>query len=972
MHERTKANMRESSSQVEVILENLTEGFFVVDREWRYTYVNRRALLRIQGAKSETLTREDLLGKSVWEVLPGQVGSVFYQKFHKAIREQKTVRFEAYLSPTKEWCEVHAKPSKEGLAVCLYDVTGRKRAEERFRATFEQAAVGIAHVSVDGRLLRVNGKLCETLGYTREELMNLNVGDVSYPEDHAADLEQVGRVLAGEKEAYAMEKRYVRKDGSPVWTNLSVSLVRNHCGEPEYFIGAIEDITERKRAEEALRKSEAHTRAIVETAMDAIITITGFGLIQSFNGTAERIFGYSAEETVGRDIRMLMPERFKAAHQAGFRRYLKTREARVVGKSPVELIGRRKDGVEFPLEFSLGEMREAGDVLFTGIIRDITERKRTEKALRKSEERFRAQYMGIPVPTFSWRKVGEDFELADYNDAADRLTQGKIGDLMGLKASEWYSDDPWIMETLSRCYNEGITIHQERSWRLSTTGEDKHLAVTLAYVPPDLVMAHVEDITERKRAEEAIKESHTLLRSIIDEAPDPIFLKDTNCRILLANSATAEALGCSVEKILGKDNTDLMPPETARRTMEVDRRVMETGESQTGEEIMTVRGVDRTYSFNKAPYRDHRGEVVGVIGIGRDITERKQAEAALRQTKERFHSLVQYSSNITTILAADGTGRYQSPAIEWILGYEPEELIGKNVFDFVHPEERDHVLDKFTHLLNNPETHPLVQFRFRHKDGSWRYLEAIGSNLLQDPGVAGVVFNSRDITERKKLEENQQRFFANAAHQLKTPLTTIVGATELLVIQQGLGTPKKIQLLDHIFSEALRMQRLSDNLLRLARIGHDRQDPELEAVDLTEAARQAAGRMTPLAESLGLSIRVEGDDARVLADPDWLQEALLILLSNAAKHTDPPGEIRLKARKNTIAVEDEGTGISSDDLTHVFERFYRGRGRTEGFGLGLSIAQELVERMDGSISIVSREGFGTRVEIELPDAGTNA
>lgn len=148
-------------------------------------------------------------------------------------------------------------------------------------------------------------------------------------------------------------------------------------------VTALRDITVRKRAEEALRKSESRNRAVVDTASDAILTMTTNGLICSFNPAAERIFGYTAEEAVGQPLRMLMPKRFRGPHEAGFRRYLGGGEAHVVNKGPVELAGLRKSGEEFPLELALGEMREDGDILFTGIIRDVNERKRAEEDLRK-------------------------------------------------------------------------------------------------------------------------------------------------------------------------------------------------------------------------------------------------------------------------------------------------------------------------------------------------------------------------------------------------------------------------------------------------------------------------------------------------------------------------------------------------------------------------------------------------------------
>jgi PAS domain S-box-containing protein len=474
----------------------------------------------------------------------------------------------------------------------------------------------------------------------------------------------------------------------------------------------------------------------------------------------------------------------------------------------------------------------------------------------------------------------------------------------------------------------------------------------------------------------------------------------------------------------------------------------------------------------------------------------RRAEKALRESEERFSALVRFTSDIITILEADGTIRYESPAIERVLGYKPEELIGSNAFDYIHPDDVERVSSILAEASETQGVTPLVEFRFRCADGTWCYLEAVGNNLIANPSVRGLVVNSRDITERKRaekertqllnreqaarteaevaqarlktifnnlaegvlvanlqghvlfanpaahdmlgvtgegllevlpdlwedfhlpkavthcaksgesiearvrcgedrlrvrleclanderrdvlvviqdlsegdrLEANQQRFLANAAHELKTPIMTILGAAELLATGEDANPATRGRLLGHIFSESRRMQRLSDALLRLSRVGWDVREPSLGVVDLKAAGQQAAEVMEPLVESAGLGLSIESEAACVRADPEWLQEVLLVLLSNAIKHSSRGGDIRLRARAGTVIVEDEGVGISSADLPHIFERFYRGKGHSEGFGLGLSICRELTERMGGSISIHSREGVGTAVKIELPE-----
>ena len=245
-----------------------------------------------------------------------------------------------------------------------------------------------------------------------------------------------------------------------------------------------------------------------------------------------------------------------------------------------------------------------------------------------------------------------------------------------------------------------------------------------------------------------------------------------------------------------------------------------------------------------------------------------------------------------------------------------------------------------------------------------------------DEDGGGVLVVIQDLSEGRRLEANQQRFLANAAHELKTPITTILGASELLLTEEDDPAVRR-RFLGHIHGEAGRMRRLSETLLRLARTGHDLEEPDLRVLDLDGVAREAAERMEPLAESAGLALRVEGRGGRVRADHEWLEQALLVVLNNAVQHSERGGEVRVRVEAEAVTVEDDGSGIGEDDLRMVFERFYRGRRNFEkgsgagggSFGLGLAICKDLVERMGGSISLHSEEGVGTRVKIKLLEVG---
>lgn len=385
------------------------------------------------------------------------------------------------------------------------------------------AGEGIFGLDENGDTNFVNPAAARMLGYEAEHLLShrqhatihhSHPDGSPYPEEDCpihATLRD-GAVRSSSDEVFWREDGTcfpVEYSSRPVWENGQVSGV----------VITFRDVTERKRSEEALRRSEARHHAVVETAFDAIITMTADGVILSFNQGAERIFDYTPQEVIGQPLTFLIPERFREKHAAGVYRYLRTGEALIIGRRMLELPGLRRDGREVPLELSITEVREGGDLLFTGVMRDITERKRSEEVLQVSEERFR--------------------------------------------------------------------------------------------------------------------------------------------------------------------------------------------------------------------------------------------------------SLVQNSSDTISVLEADGTIRYQSPAAERTLGYSTEEMLGTNAFSYIHPDDAERVANIFGNRINERGVRPAVELRIRHADGSWRHMETVSNNLLGEPSVAGIVLNSRDITERKLLEE---RLAYQAFHDTLTGL----------------------------------------------------------------------------------------------------------------------------------------------------------------------------------------------------------
>ena len=346
---------------------------------------------------------------------------------------------------------------------------------------------------------------------------------------------------------------------------------------------------------------------------------------------------------------------------------------------------------------------------------------------------------------------------------------------------------------------------------------------------------------------------------------------------------------------------------------------------------------------------------------------------ALRQREARFRSLIENGSDIIVILNADGTIRYGSPSISRVLGHQPEAQIGHSAFEFIHPEDIPRIGEAFAQLARQPGPGPLVEFRFRHLNGTWCDLEAIGHNLLHDAAVQGIVVNARDVTERKAVDRLKDELVSTVSHELRTPLSSLRGFTELM-LSRDFPQQKQQEFLTIMNREAVRLTNMINNFLDLQRIEAGEQTYMLDAIELLPLLQEA------VAVFLGAPgtprVRIVEPSARlyVHADPDRIRQVLANLLSNAVKFSPAGGEVIVAAQQTAgdavIVISDQGIGIAPEELPALFTKFHRIDNaltrRIGGTGLGLALVKEIVAAHSGRVWVESVVGKGSTFFFTLP------
>jgi PAS domain S-box-containing protein len=380
-------------------------------------------------------------------------------------------------------------------------------------------------------------------------------------------------------------------------------------------------------------------------------------------------------------------------------------------------------------------------------------------ALQASEERFRAQYKGIPVPTFSWQRLDEDFVLIDFNDAAEEFTHQKIAKLIGSKASDLYADRPDIVRDMRRCFNRRCAIRREMQYQLLTTGEIKYLDTSFVFVPRDLVMIHVEDITGRKAAEQAQREAERKYHDIFENAAEGIFQTTSEGQSIAANPAMARMLGFDSPEEMIRERTDIAQQEY------VDPAQREEFKRLLNEHDVVQRFEYEAYRKDRSKIwlsesvravRDENRKLLYYEGITEDITERKRAEETLLASERRYRDIFTLAPVGIYQSLRDGTLVTANNTLANMLGYDSvDELLtvqlGRDVY--LDGDERERLIREYESRGHTFDS----ELQWKRKDGSPIWVQVSAHAISRVDGAIkcfeGFV---RNVTDRKRAEEAQR------------------------------------------------------------------------------------------------------------------------------------------------------------------------------------------------------------------------
>ena len=876
--ERT-AELARSEERFRITLDNLMEGCMFISYDWTYLYANEAIFKRMHG------TRESMIGHTVMEIFPGSENMSFYEGFKFTMEKRVKHHFVtsvAYPDGSVNWLEIHVEPVEEGIFVISYVITDRILAEQKLKKSENElkfahhiAKLGYYYWDVESDKVTWSDELCVIMGIDPEKYSDKFTDHkiIYTPESWELANNSIQRAIQF-AEPFNVEFEIIRHDNQEHgWINSIGNPIKDETGKVVQLIGTAQDITERKIAEKALQDASLYHKNLLEASLDSMVTIGPDGKITGVNAATEKVTGFDRETLIGTDFSDYFTHRENA--RSG---YLEVFREGSVTDYPLEI--QHKDGHTTPVLYNASLFKnDAGEVIgIFAAARDITERKKAESALQEREQDLLY---------------------------AQQLTQ------MG----SW----TYNPETRQPVWSEEML----RIWGLDPSKGAPHYDDHRKLIHPD----------DWQRFDEAVNEA--------------------------------------MEKGI--------PYHLELRIMRPD-------------------GKERTIISICKPQFDEHGKVVKLSGTNQDITERKLAEKALKESEEGFRLLAESVPHFVWITEADGMNIYFN--LQWTeyTGMSLDESYGTGWIKPFHPDDQLMAWKAWKDATEAGGKYD-IQCRLKKHNGEYHWFVIRGTPLLDSTGVIIKWYGTcTEIDSQKQLEEEitkmneelEQRvnartfqlqtankeleaFAYSVSHDLRAPLRSIDGWSMALLedCYDQLDKQGK-EYLDRVRSESQRMGFLIDDLLKLSRVS--RTDIKKVNVDLTTLAQDITKRIIKTPSDRHFDIIIQ-PGMFTMGDQSMLDIALTNLLDNAFKFTARQQVARIEFGQSVIDdkltywVRDNGVGFDMSYSKNLFGAFQRMHKQSEfpGTGVGLATVQRIIHRHDGRIWAESKKDQGTTFYFTITD-----
>ena len=867
-----------------------------------------------------------------------------------------------------------------------------KETEERNNAIIQSTYDWIWEIDEQGKYCHCSDRIGKILGYTIKEIIGKTPFDLM-PDEERERLKTIFNNLRETNSPIVeLENWNLHKDGHLVCLLTNGTPIIDETGKLIGYRGANVDITERKKTEQILRESENKYRRLIDNSPDIVyIFSTKRGGI-FYSPSVTKILGYSIDHFSKNPFlwnESVHPEDVERVKNA---------------------IVESSEGLSFAVEYriksafnewiwlfdrSIEISNLVGEILIEGLATDITERKMVEEERRTSEQRYRDLFNqaneGLLIMTL-------EGQLSDLNPA--------FAEMHGYTLEELKNSDIRKLDVLGeKVFNDQtdqisrILAGEVVRFEVEHYHKNGHifpLSVTTSLINingKQFFLAFHQDITERKRAKDAILASRDYLDKIINSVASPIFVKDINHKFTLANDAFCAFLGKSANQLIGSTGNETFSKDQLEVFIAKDREVFASGLENINEEF--VNGADgkiKTTITKKTLYTDTFGDRF-LVGVINDITELKKAEEKVRKKDMEFRKL---SANVPDLIfqftrRPDGTYfvPIASEGIRNIFGCTPEDVaddfgpIGR----VIYPEDAERVIIDIEYSAEHL-TYFTCEFRVQipGREIQWIYSNSTPERL-SDGSVTWYGFNI-DITDRKKIELELQKakeraeesdklktaLLNNMSHEIRTPMNAIVGFSSLLA---DATEQEKVTYIDIIQKGSDHLLKLTDDVILLSRLQSEKIPNNVDHCLPKEIVSYVYQIFNTQVIKEGIKLKtaipLQLQDIVIQADENKIRQVLANLVSNALKYT-LQGEIEIGylVKEETIEfyVKDSGIGIPTTEQVKIFDTFYRGEEvlskAIRGNGLGLNISKELVELMGGTISVDSTHKQGSRFYFSVP------